>query len=296
MLQKNLIKSKEKLPNQNWISGKVLSLPPPPVEDSESPPPSSSKSFGEIHLPGTNFLPGIRAKLIVLERPPYFKSELEPILGVLVALVLGAFLGLVVALGIDKAILTGIGASRWLLPVFISPILEEIIKAICMLAVAVFIPRVFPNRRYGVLLGAATGLGFGIFSVTLALMAGEVQGFAAFAGLVATPLTQPLYSAFVGIGIFIIMSKMANGSTFLRSVLGLPLIFLMISILNHIIFNTINYLIPGGIGTFIAALTICPLFAFLLRDFLGGHFNFNRFLKPSPESTPNLETPDPPPP
>jgi RsiW-degrading membrane proteinase PrsW (M82 family) len=295
MLQE-LIKLKEKLPNQNWISGKIFSLPPPPPEDSQNPPPSSSKSVGEIHLPSTNFLPSIRAKLIGLERTPYFKSELEPILGVLVALVLGAFLGLVVALGIDKAILSGIGASRWLLPVLISPVLEEIIKAICMLAVAVFIPRVFPNRRYGVLLGAATGLGFGIFSTTLALMGGEVQGFAAFAGLVATPVTQPLYSAFVGIGVFIIMSKMTSGSAFLRSLIGLPLIFLMIAILNHIFFNSINYLIPGGIGTFIGALTICPLFAFWLRDFLGGHFNFNRFLKSSPESASNLKTPVPPPP
>jgi hypothetical protein len=295
MLQE-LIKLKEKLPNQNWISGKVFSLPPPPPEDSQNPPPSNLKSVGEIHLPSTNFLPSIRAKLIGLERPPYFKSELEPILGVLVALVLGAFLGLVVALGIDKAILSGIGASRWLLPVLISPVLEEIIKAICMLAVAGFIPRVFPNRRYGVLLGAATGLGFGIFSTTLALMGGEVHGFAAFAGLVATPVTQPLYSAFVGIGVFIIMSKMTSGSAFLRSLIGLPLIFLMIAILNHIFFNSINYLIPGGIGTFIGALTICPLFAFWLRDFLGGHFNFNRFLKSSPESASNLETPVPPPP
>jgi len=297
MLNKNLRESKKKLLNQNCRSIKTFSsTPPPPPDDSEYPPPPSSTSAKEIHFPGTNFLPSIRAKLAALERPPYFKSDLEPILGVLIALVLGAFLGLVVALGINKAILAGIGQSHWLLPVFIAPILEEIIKAICMLAVAIAIPRAFPNRRYGVLLGATTGLGFGIFATIVGLMTGEVQGFNAFARLVATPLTQPLYSAFVGIGIFIIMSKRSSGSSFLGSLLGLPLFFLLIGIVNHGICNILDYLIQGGIGIFIAALIICPLFALLLRDFLGGHFDFYNFLKQSTGVTQNSETFLPPPP
>jgi len=264
--------------------------PPPPEEDPGTPPPPKSFSPSEFHLPETNLFKSIRAQLAALERPPFFKSELEPILGVLIGLVLGAFLGLVVALGVNKAISAGLGENRWLLPVFIAPLFEEMIKAICMLALAFALPRVFPNRRYGVLMGGVTGLGFGIFATIVGLMAGEFQGFNAFARLVATPITQPLFSAFMGIGIFVFVNRRSTDSSGSSIILGLPAFFALIAIISHALANTIDFVAPGGIGAFIAAVTVCPFFVFLLRDFLGGRLNFFHFLEPVHEP---LELPPP---
>ena len=219
-----------------------------------------------------------------MERPPFFKSELEPILAVLIALVLGAFLGFVVSLAVNKAISAGLGDAKWLLPVFIGPLFEEAIKVFCMLAVALALPRVFPNRRYSVLVGAVTGLGFGVLATIVTMMTGEAQGFNAFARLVATPITQPLFSAFMGIGIFVFLSRRSTDSSG-SSILGLPALFALIAFSSHALANTIDFVAPGGVGAFVAALTICPLFVFLLRDFLGGHLNILHFLEPADESS-----------
>jgi hypothetical protein len=39
-----------------------------------------------------------------------------------------------------------------------------------------------------------------------------------------------------------------------------------------------------------------PIFAFIIRDFLGGHFNFQNFLQPLTEPDVSIQEPPPPPP
>ena len=279
----------------NGAKGNGYSVPPPPEPDPEVPPPPSS-SPSDFHLPETNIFKNIRIRLAALEHPPAFKSELEPVLGVLVALVLGAFLGLVVALAVNRALSAGLGDARWLLPVFISPLFEESIKALCILAVALALPRVFPNRRYGVLIGAVTGLGFGIFATTVAMMMGLAQGFHAFALLVATPLTHPLFSAFMGMGIFVWANRRSADSSGEGIIFGLPALFALLAFVSHALATTIDSIAPGGVGALIAAVAVSPLFLFLLRDFLGGHFNVFHFLEPVEEyveEPPLLDAPPP---
>lgn len=262
--------------------------PPPPDGAPESPPPPKEFAPDEFHLSETNFFKGIRMQLSGLEHPPAFKSELEPVLAVLVALVLGAFLGFVVSLAVNRTIAGGLGDARWLSPVFLSPVLEEGVKALCIFAVAIALPRVFPNRRYGVLMGAVTGLGFGVLATTIGMMAGEIQGFNSFAKLVWTPLTQPLFSAFMGMGIFVFVNRKASESSGSSLLFGLPALFTVFAVVSHMLANTIDFVAPGGVGALVAALTICPLFIFLLRDFIGGHLNLFHFLEPV-EETPDFD-------
>jgi hypothetical protein len=270
------------------------SLPPPPPEaDSEESPPENALS--DFHLPATNLFRSIRLTLVSLEHPAHFKSELELILAALVALVLGAFLGYVVALGVNRTIAAGLGPAAWLLPVFISPLFEESIKALCIFAVALALPRIFHSRRHGVLIGVITGLGFGIFATTVSMMAGEAQGFNAFARVVATPVSQPLFSAFMGIGIFVFVNRRSDESSGASLIFGLPALFTLLAVTSHALANTIDFVAPGGVGALVAALAVCPLFLFLLRDFLGGHLNLFHFLEPVPEEPETSELSPPPP-
>ncbi len=281
--------SNKKIGNQNKdraICARLRFLhavPPPPTEEPEAPPPPEGASLSEFHLPGTHLFRSIRIHIASLEHSPNFKSELEPILAVLVALVLGAFLGFVVSLAVNKAIASGLGDAKWLQPVFVSPLLEEGIKALCIFAVALALPRVLPNRRYSVLIGAMTGLGFGVLATTVSMMTGEVQGFNAFAKLIWTPVTQPLFSAFMGIGIFVFLNRKSDESSGASLLFGLPVLFILLSITSHMLANTIDFVAQGGVGALVAALTVCPLFIFLLRDFLGGHLNLLHFLEPVEE-------------
>ncbi len=272
------------------------SLPPPPPDEGPEAPPPPENSLTDFHLPETNLFRSIRATLASLEHPAHFKSELEPVLGVLVALVLGAFLGFVVALGVNRTIAAGLGNAAWLLPVFISPLFEESIKALCILAVALALPRIFPNRRYGALIGGVTGLGFGIFATTVMMMTGQAQGFHAFALLVATPVSHPLFSAFMGIGIFVWANRRSTDTSGAGVIFGLPALFALLAFVSHLLATTIDFVAPGGVGALISAFTISPLFAFLLRDFLGGHLNIFHFLETveDPVELPMpLETPPP---
>jgi hypothetical protein len=270
------------------LSIPLKSAPPPPEDDGTEvpPPPPPGESATEFHLPETNLFGSISSRLEAMEHPPRFRSDLEPILAVLVALVLGAFLGFVVSLAVNRAIAAGLGNARWLLPVFISPLFEEGIKALCIVAVALGLPRVFPTRRYSVVVGGAVGLGFGVLATIVTMMMGDAQGFNSFARLIATPVTQPLFSAFMGIGILVWLNGRSSATS--QSVLGLPALFAVFALVSHMLVGAVDFAAAGGIGILVAAFTICPLFIFLLRDFLGGHLNVFHFL----ESTEDLpETP-----
>ena len=279
-----------------------MAQPPPPPPP---PPPSGTLPLGEFHLPRTNFFSRIRTQLAALERPPQFKSEMEPMMGFLIAIVLAAFLGILIPLALNTAILPALGQAAWLSSVIIAPITEEVSKALCMLAVAYAIVRMFPNRRYGAAVGAAAGLGYGVFESIIYIITGQALGIGALVRVLATPIMHPLWSAFVGIGVFVFLARRSSSSKgFFDAVFGLPLLFLLIGIVNHAVWNGVALLIPaaGGLwatpylSTVIDVIIIFPISAFVLRDFLGGHFNFQRFFEPLPEPPPFYPKIAPPPP
>jgi len=275
-----------------------MAQPPPP------PPPPSALSLEEFHLPRTNFFSRIRVQLAALEHPPQFKSEMEPIMGFLMAIVLAAFLGILIPLAMNTAILPALGQATWLLGVIIAPVLEETSKALCMLAVAYAIARMFPNRRYGAAVGAAVGLGFGVFESIIFIVTGQAQGIGAFLRLLRTPFGHPLHSAFVGIGVFVFVAKKPTTRSFFEAVFGLPLLFLLMGMISHAIWNAFQVLLPAAGGLWatpylswvLGMIIVFPFFAFVLRDFLGGHFNFQRFFEPLPEPPPFYPRIAPPPP
>ncbi|MEA2089416.1 MAG: PrsW family glutamic-type intramembrane protease [Thermoproteota archaeon] len=273
------------------------SYPPPPP-----PKHTAERERGEFHLPRTNLFSRIRAQLAALERRPQFKSEMEPIMGFLIALISAALLGTLIALAVNRAILPAMGQAAWMLFVIITPVLEEVCKAMCMLIVAYAIPRMFLNRRYGAALGAATGLGFGIFESIIYVLG--LTGVDALARLLVTPIMHPLWSAFVGIGVFVFVAKRPVSRSFFEAVIGLPLLFLLVGMINHVLWNCVAILLPaaGGIWatphltTVLDIIIVFPIFAFILRDFLGGHFNFQNFFEPLPELPPYYPKVAPPPP
>jgi len=272
--------------------------PPPPPP----PSPEGSTSPGEFHLPRTNFFSSIRAQLASLERPPEFKNEMEPIMGFLIAIFLGAIFGCFIALAWNQAVGPALGESAWIGTVIIAPIVEEIAKALCMLVVAYLIVRMFPNRRYGAAVGAATGLGFGVFESIIYLF--SLRGVDALIRFLVTPIMHPVWSAFVGIGVFVYVSKRPTSRSFFEAIFGLPLMFLLLGMINHALWNGVAALLPraGGIWltphltTVLDIIITFPIFAVILRDFLGGHFNFQHFLEPLPELSPSYPMIAPPPP
>lgn len=278
-----------------------MAQPPPPPPP---PPPSGVLPSGEFHLPRTNFFSRIRTQLAALERPPQFKSEMEPMMGFLIAIVLAAFLGILIPLALNTAILPALGQAAWLSSVIIAPITEEASKALCMLAVAYAIVRMFPNRRYGAALGAAAGLGFGVFESIIFIVRGLTPGIGAFIRLLMTPVGHPVFSSFVGIGAFVFMAKRSASRSFSEALFGLPLLFLLIGMINHAIMNAVISLLPAAGGIWatpylshvLGIVIVFPVFAFILRDFLGGHFNFQRFFEPLPEPSPFYPKIAPPPP
>ena len=76
--------------------------------------------------------------------------------------------------------------------------------------------------------------------------------------------------------------------------------FLLIGLFAHIIWNTVALALSGLTPLVITGLDVVLIFlpfAMIFRDFLGGHFNFQDFLRPLPEHIPFRQTsPFPPPP
>lgn len=156
--------------------------------------------------------------------------------------------------------------------------------------------KTIPNRRYGAALGATSGLGFGVAESILYIVqlaaAGSAEGV--FVRVVVTPLMHPLWSAFVGIGVFALFSgRSAQPDIKKSSPWLLPLLFVGLAMLTHCIWNTLSLgLSYAGLGYFATVpdiIVIFPIFALILRDFLGGHFNFQNFFEsPSASSTVSL--------
>jgi RsiW-degrading membrane proteinase PrsW (M82 family) len=280
-------------------------IPPPP------PPTFETPTKKTLHGPGTNFFPSIKANLTTIENVT--KSVSSAILkkGAIIGLILAATLSF--ALSFVAQLAVGIPASNWALIGLIAPFTEEIFKGLSILLVAIFIWKTIPSCRHGALLGAATGLGFSIaenivYSISYASISGQVVNGQVISGgyvaeliisrWIAIPFMHVLWSAFVGIGIFVLLSQGKNAQ--IKS-LWLVVLFSLFGLGNHILWNSLA-LASGGLSPFVITvidiLLIFTPFAIIFRDFIGGHFNFQDFLRPvkSPTIYQQINTFPPPPP
>ena len=260
-----------------------------------------------IHGPGTNLFKGLRRYLTQIEQSLQSSIQGKLRISLLVALVLGAVLSFLLAYVVQ----TALGLSGVVLAVVVAPLTEEPLKALSILIVALFMWKTIPSRRYGALLGAAAGCGFSIaenilYSIQFASLSGQqlTTGQIVPPGLMAEliaarwfalPFMHVLWSAIVGVGIFVLIAQLKN-RTSSPGWLALP--FLFMGVLAHISWNGLSLLL--GIDPFVAILVdilvIFIPFAFLFRDFLGGHFNFWNFLAPVQETVPASPMAGPPPP
>jgi hypothetical protein len=106
-----------------------------------------------------------------------------------------------------------------------------------------------------------------------------------------------MWDAFIGIGIFVLLAQKSSRQ---GSPLWLSTPFLLAGLLAHMLWNSIAIAL-STIDVFglilVDVIVIFIPFAIMLRDFLGGHFNFQDFLKPVPEQqAPQILIPSQPPP
>jgi|GEM_PF-3480158 len=283
--------------------------PPPP------PPQAPSKTAkNAFHVPGTNLFPNIRLNLTRLEFgvQGIFSAILKK--GLLLALLLGATLSFALSFVVQLA--TGLPATDFALLAIVAPISEEIFKGLSILIVAIFIWKTIPSRRYGALLGAAAGLGFSlaeniVYSISYASLSGQVVNGQVISGdlvaqLVAArwvgiPFMHVLWSAFIGIGVFVFLSQRKNSR---NTPSWLAFLFPLVGLCIHILWNSIAIALSSlnpFVTIIIDVLIIFTPFAIMFRDFLGGHFNFTDFLRPVQEpmqyqQTSSFPPPPPPPP
>ena len=276
------------------------SYPPPP------PPPEGAQKSREFHLPATHFFNRLLRHLTPLE------SQLELGVvgkslkkGLIVGLILGATLTIVITLVLE--LLIG-NSNNPFVNIVLAPFMEEIFKALSVFLVVFLMWKNIPSRRYGAALGAAVGLGFalsetiirGIIAAGVQNISGGLIADAIISRIISEPFMHPLWSAFVGIGIFVLFAQKSNrqGSPYW---LAIP--FLLVGLLNHILWNSLAFAFVSLDPLITAAVELIVIFvpfAFIMRDFLGGHFNFQIFFKPPAEVTLLPDTtrfmPPPPPP
>ncbi len=278
--------------------------PPPPPPEAENQQKTRGSRLKGFHLPRTNIFRNFRQQIAALEKPAVFKDDLEPVLAIIGAFILSAFFTLLVSLG-EVSIFQPIyaGANRWIGSVFFAPPTEEIMKGLSVVAVAFFLPRAIPNRRYAAAVGAAAGLGYALSEDITFFANPNVQGTSAILRLILNPIGHPVFTALCAIGVFVFMARMRVGVKFSKAILGLPLFMLLLAVLNHSFWNAWQFGVNpslGYLGLVLSIFVIVVPFLFILRDFLGGHFNFQHFFEPIPEPpsshVSNVPLPPPPPP
>ncbi len=275
---------------------KTYPPPPPPIP----PPPQLPEQNVKINLhgPETNFFKNIRSNLAVLERnlAAPFKGNLHK--GLLVAFILSASMGTGLSLLLELA-LSFTGAAGLLI---LFPMIEEFFKGLSVFLVVWFMWKALPNRRYGALLGAVSGLGFAVVENIIYNIGsiGKTDAAEDIIGRwIGLPFMHVIWSAFVGVGVFVLLAQ--------RKVSGTPvwlaIPFLLFGWVAHMCWNGLDIgLESSGVNLIVTILIniiiVALPFAIILRDFLGGHFNFFNFLSTSQELllTSPLAVPPPPPP
>jgi len=239
---------------------------------------------------------GIRRTLTALETSPNFKTQAEPkrlfLVAFLLALPLGAALLAAIVYGI--AVTAGSDAAT-VLNGFLTTLLVESV----LILLAVLLWGFAPNRRYG----AATGMLFGLgFAVGYEILFVSIYGIRlpwSVLRLLTIPLIQPVAAAFEGLGVFVLLARRRQLNSFTQALLGLPLLFFFFGFIHRMSYALISLsAVPAEAGYIIGYLVLFPIFAVVLRDLLGGHFNFQHFLDPLPEPdiTPEMQPAPPPPP
>jgi RsiW-degrading membrane proteinase PrsW (M82 family) len=243
-----------------------------------------------------------------MESPASFPSGRRPGGGLIVSFIVSALAGFGLSFAVQTPLLPAVGI--YALAIVFAPLTEEVFKTSGMFVVAYLMWKTVPNRRYGAALGAAAGLGFGILESILYIYGiattSEPSIAAARTELIVlraclTPLMHPLWSAFVGIGVFALLSGRSERSSLQKSSSWLPWFFLLVGIGNHMVWNGISFGFAdsGYLPIILNVIVTFPVFALVLRDFLGGHFNFQNFFETIPEPTtafPPMPPPPPPPP
>jgi hypothetical protein len=265
--------------------------PPPPP-----PTPASDVSEEGLHGPKTNFFLGIRRTLTALETPPNFKTPAEPkrlfLVAFLLALPLGAALLAVVVHGIA---VTARSDAATILNGFLTSLLVESV----LILLAVLLWGFAPNRRYGAAMGMLFGLGFAVGYEILFVSTYGIRLPWSVLRLLTIPFIQPVAAAFEGIGVFVLLARRRQLNSFTQALLGLPLLFFFFGFIHRMSYALISLsAVPVEAGYIIGYLLLFPIFAIILRDLLGGHFNFQHFLDPLPEPdiTPQMQPAPPPPP
>jgi hypothetical protein len=177
---------------------------------------------------------------------------------------------------------------------------EQILKGLVMIFVGLFVWRTVPNCRYGAALGAVSGLGWH-FALMIYRVATGFPADLILATVVTIPFYGTLFSSFVGLGVFVFAARKATGKSIVEALVWLPLLFLLVGVAADTLFDGIT-MIPGWDlwpQVAVQIFVFSPAFLILLRDFIGGHFNFLHFFEPlpeSPESVPGMLPPPPEPP
>jgi hypothetical protein len=277
------------------------SYPPPPPAPAPPGPAARPANQRGFHGPPTSFFLGIRARLAAIEglSPPQLPPGKSLSRGLLVSLIVGAVVGFPLAYVVETAIGPAVGTV--VLTGIFAGLIEEPCKALAMIAVAYLMWKMVPNRRYGAVLGAAAGLGFGVVESILyiiSIVTSGLPGWLVGIRIIVTPLMHPLWSAFVGVGVFaLVASTRQSRPDRPKSPIWIPFLFLLLGIINHMIWDSISLLPLGLLAIIIDIIFVFPIFALTFRDFLGGHFNFQNFLEsPSENMAPFPTIPPPPPP
>jgi RsiW-degrading membrane proteinase PrsW (M82 family) len=269
------------------------SYPPPP------PAPTESNAERGFHFPGTNLFPGIRLRLNAMAHSSQLPNGKSPNFGFIVSFIFSALAGFGLSFLVEILIVILVGQA---ITVLFSALVEEPLKALAVTVVVTYMWKTIPNRRYGAALGAAAGLGFGV--VESIKYIAQTPAVEMFLIRIITTIMHSIWSAIVGIGIFtMIASRMTRlGSP--TSNKSMRRYFLLLAIAIHISWNGISLVFGLAdadiIGIILDDFIMFPLSVIVLRDFLGGHFNFQNFLESEPGTPPSFPTaqplPPPPPP
>jgi hypothetical protein len=183
--------------------------------------------------------------------------------------------------------------------VVVSDLIGETFKALCMLFVCVSMWLVVPNRRYGAALGALVGLGFGLGYQGLSCLIGQPAAGQAVMVMVFLTLMDAISATLIGLGLFVLIANREKLNSFIQALFGLPLLFYFLAVMSWMVWNALAFAASPNMSLewVLDIIIAIPLFAFIVRDLLGGHFNFQNFLQPLAEPEVSiLEPPLPPPP
>ncbi len=276
------------------------SPPPPPPPELQKEDHVRGKGF---HLPETNFFKGFRQQIAAYEQMPSFKEGLEPVLAGIGAFILSALFTLFFSLG-QVSVFSPIfsGDNRWIGSIFLAPPVEEAVKGLSVVVVALFIPRSMPNRRYAAAFGAAAGLGYALSEDITYFANPQAQPANIVLRLIMNPIGHPVYTALCAVGVFLFVARLRSGTKLSKALSGFPLLMLLVASVFHAFWNAWQFgLNPiwgyAGVVASVFALVVPALV--ILRDLLGGHFNFGHFFEsvtePAPPMPPDLPVPPPPP-